>query len=163
MDSARRLFASERTAENRKPLLGGRRDRTRADKLVDGRALAYAASMSSDDDFDDAVSALPIADEVPATLDAVVDEARKYSHFALRELIKVAQGKGGRGAQARAGAARMILEIGRFVGSDSEEHKPKKQSALPNVAPVPNTPEQEALRAKMRAELIRRRQQASQQ
>lgn len=133
---------------------------------VRGRYGLTLLAMSSDDDDDFAYSAaaMPTPDAEPATVDAIVEEARRYSHFALRELIKVAQGKGGRGSQARAGAARAILELARIVGSEAQELKVKKTTTLPSsVTAVPSTPEQEKLRADMRAELIRRRQQASQQ
>jgi hypothetical protein len=105
---------------------------------------------------------LPEPDSVPAELSDIVEEARRYSHFAVRELIKVAQGKGGRGAQARTGAARMLLELARFVGADSEDYEVRKKPhpALASVAPLTMSPEQ---REALRQELVRRRQQQANQ
>jgi hypothetical protein len=113
---------------------------------------------SEDDDDEDFASQLPVPDATPASLEDLVDEARKHARFALKQLVLVARGKGGRGGQSRAGAARMILELSRFVGSEAEDLKPKKGGA--SMHSIPLTEEQ---RAAMKAELIKRRQAGSQQ
>jgi hypothetical protein len=114
--------------------------------------------MANEDEDEYRVSSLPTPDALPASLEDVVDEARKHARFALKQLVLVARGEGGRGAQARAGAARMLLELSRFVGSEAEELKPKK-----GVASMHSIPLTEEQRAAMKAELIKRRQAGSQQ
>jgi hypothetical protein len=113
---------------------------------------------SEDEDDEDFASQLPVPDAVAASLEDIVDEARRHARFALDQLVLVARGRGGRGAASRAQAARLLLELSRFVGSEAEDLKPKKGGA--SMHSIPLTEEQ---RAAMKAELIKRRQAGSQQ
>lgn len=107
--------------------------------------------------------------ERPATIDEIVDEARRYALACIHKLAHPGEGAPGDGVgpkgrkkaiRSAAGAGllnlRMLLEIGRVLGPEVEELGPRKRQ----LSSVPNLSDPVALEA-ARQELIRRRQQAS--